>query len=253
MLMSAVIGHRGARGSAPENTLRAINRAAELGVSWIELDVMLTRDQVPILFHDALLNKLSNGRGEVAKLDFNSLGRIRVLAPHGSVSESHPLTTLDAALQRIQDLGLGLNLEIKPTSPEVGPATLQFALKELAAFPGLPLVISSFNYSVLLEAKRLLPEVPRACLWEDLPRRWQRQAAEVGARSVHLSHQGLKARQVAEIRSEGREVYIYTVNSRRRAKQLFEWGVNGIFTDYPERFEGLKQPVLRTQPFGDPV
>lgn len=254
MLMSAIIGHRGARGLAPENTLKSIELAAELGVRWVELDVMLTRDHVPILFHDAWLNKLSNGRGQVEKFNFNTLERLRVLAPQSAKkSGSQPLATLASALQLIEKLGLGLNLEVKPTSPEKDLATLQLAVRDLQAFPGLPLVISSFSHQALLEAQRLLPEVPRACLWEQLPRNWQSQVRALEARSVHLSAFHLKRRQVAEIRSLGRELYVYTVNSKKQAEKFFSWGVTGIFTDYPGRFQ-LDQDLnpFRT-PFGEPV
>jgi len=254
MLMSAIIGHRGARGLAPENTLRSIELAAELGVRWVELDVMLTRDQVPILFHDAWLNKLSNGRGQVEKFDFNALEQLRVLAPSGiKNATSQPLATLASALQRIQELGLGLNLEVKPTSPQKDVATLQLAARELKTFPGLPLVISSFSRPVLAEAQQLLPEVPRACLWEQLPRNWQSQARELEARSIHLSSYYLKRKQVAEIKSLGREVYVYTVNSKKRADKFFSWGVTGIFTDYPGRFQSEQYQDSYRTPFGEPV
>ena len=56
MLMSLVIAHRGAKGVAPENTLRAIQLAADQGAEWVELDVMLTADEVPIIFHDPVLS-----------------------------------------------------------------------------------------------------------------------------------------------------------------------------------------------------
>ena len=254
MLMSAIIGHRGARGLAPENTLRSIELAAEMGVRWVELDVMLTRDQVPILFHDAWLNKLSNGRGQVEKFDFNALEHLHVHAPrHALDRSSQPLATLASALHLIQELGLGLNLEVKPTSPQKDVATLQLAARELKVFPGLPLVISSFSRQVLAEAQQLMPDVPRACLWEGLPQDWHSQARGLEARSVHLSAWYLKAHHVAEVKSLGREVYIYTVNSKKQAKKFFDWGVTGIFTDYPDRFQpSLYQEGYRT-PFGEPV
>ncbi|WP_177203462.1 glycerophosphodiester phosphodiesterase family protein [Marinospirillum celere] len=251
--MSAIIGHRGARGLAPENTLQSIELAAELGVRWVELDVMLTRDQVPILFHDAWLNKLSNGRGQIEKLDFNALGKIRVLSPRKvKGGTSQPLATLASALERIQQLGLGLNLEIKPTSPDKDLLTLQLAVRELKNFPGLPLLISSFSMDVLYEAQRLLPQIPRGCLWEKLPKNWLQKAKDLEAASVHLSTSWLRRSQIEEVRAQGREVYIYTVNSKRQSEKYFAWGATGIFTDYPERFQPFIQDRRRT-PFGEPV
>ena len=70
------IGHRGARGYAPENTLAGIRTAAEQGVCWVEVDVKLTRDGVPILMHDDTVDRTTDGRGAVATMDFTDLRRL---------------------------------------------------------------------------------------------------------------------------------------------------------------------------------
>ncbi len=255
MLMSAIIGHRGARGLAAENTLDAITMAASLGVRWVELDVRLTRDQVPILFHDAYLNKLSKGRGELAKQDYKSLKDVLVRAPVNKKSAcAQPLADLASALSLAADLGLGVNLEIKPAHSSKEYLIIQRVEQVVRQYPGLPLVISSFSFGVLKEAQQLLPQLPRACLWEHLPRNWQEQAFKLEARSVHLSATWLKRSHVAAIRAQGKEVYVYTVNSTTQAEQLFSWGVTGIFTDYPQLFEHkLNQPVAPCKPFGSAI
>ena len=60
-----IIGHRGAAAYAPENTLESIHTAADMGVEWVELDVKLTQDGVPVIFHDATLDRTTNGSGPV--------------------------------------------------------------------------------------------------------------------------------------------------------------------------------------------
>jgi len=254
MLMSAIIGHRGARGLAPENTLASIQRAAQLGVRWIEVDVMLTRDQLPILFHDAFLNKLSNGQGLVKEFDFSVLEPLRVLSPVTvPKAESQPIASLAGALSCAQELGLGLNLEIKPSHTKNQRINLQRIASQLEAFPGLPLVLSSFSSEVLKEAQQLLPQIPRACLWEELPDGWQSQVKKLKTHSVHLADFWVKPAQVAALKSYGQEVYVYTVNSRKRADKLFGWGVKGIFTDFPDRFQTHLHQGLQASPFGQPL
>src|SRR5919107_420246 len=77
------IGHRGARGYAPENTLAGIRTAAEQGVCWVEVDVKLTRDGVPILMHDDTVDRTTDGRGNVASMDFADLRKLDAGKPFG--------------------------------------------------------------------------------------------------------------------------------------------------------------------------
>ncbi|HRC27440.1 MAG TPA: glycerophosphodiester phosphodiesterase family protein, partial [Alphaproteobacteria bacterium] len=73
MKIPSLIGHRGVARYAPENTLESIHTAADMGLEWVELDVKLTRDGVPVLFHDDTLDRTTNGTGFVAACDFARL------------------------------------------------------------------------------------------------------------------------------------------------------------------------------------
>lgn len=236
MLMSSVIAHRGARGHAPENTLRAIELAAEQGARWVELDVMLSADGVPVIFHDTRLDTLSNGRGRVCDQSAAVLEQVRIHPPKGSQESRQPLPTLAQALQRLHQLGLGLNLEIKPCLHHQARATLIHSLAVLREGPPLPLVISSFRRAAIEEAQRLAPAIPRALLWKRLPKNWRSEARQLEVRAIHLADFALQRWQVAEIKQLGFEVYIYTVNSLKAAEKFRRWGVSGVFSDYPERF-----------------
>ena len=71
-----IIGHRGAAAYAPENTLEGIHTAADMGVEWVELDVKLTKDQIPVLFHDETLERTTNGAGNVADITYDDLKQL---------------------------------------------------------------------------------------------------------------------------------------------------------------------------------
>lgn len=245
MLMSSVIAHRGARGQAAENTLRAIELAAEQGCIWVELDVMLTADQVPVIFHDNQLDRLTDGYGAVKDHCWSELQSYKVHPARGSAEAAQPIPSLRQALQVLQRLGLGLNLEIKPNHPADRIKTLQLSLEVLQEFPGVPVVLSSFRHQALEEAQKLAPHLPRAVLWEGLPADWQQKAQTLEVRAVHLAAFALRRGQVAEIRSLGLEVYIYTINSVKQAQRLKSWGVTGVFSDYPERL--LQLPGWRSR------
>lgn len=254
MLMAPVIAHRGAKGDAPENTLRAIQLAAEQGAEWVELDVMLTADERPIILHDASLSLTAELHVLVKDTPWKRMCNLQVAAPVGSKEKPAPIPTLEQAVILIHQLGMGLNLEIKPAAKGLGALTLQRSLEVLQAGPAINLVISSFDFSALQAAKKLAPNVPRALLYEKLAQDWRLAVNEYAVRAIHLAEAALLPDEVAAIRALGLEVYSYTVNSVARGQELFSWGVNGIFSDFPERFTRLPEnSSRRISAYGEPI
>ena len=109
-----LIGHRGAAALAPENTLASIRAAAESGVSWVEVDAKLSRDRVPMLMHDATLERTTTAQGPVADLTAAELGRLDAGSRFAPRFAGEPVPSLMQCLSECRALGLGLDLEIKP-------------------------------------------------------------------------------------------------------------------------------------------
>jgi len=150
---------------------------------------------------------------------------------------------------------MGLNLEIKPAAKGLGALTLERSLQVLKNCPAINLVISSFDFSALEAARHLAPNIPRALIYEALPADWCDAVHKFEVRSVHLANlDSLKASTIANIREQGLEVYVYTVNSLDRAKELLNWGVKGVFSDFPNRFTRLMASASkRVSAYGDPL
>ena len=183
-----LIGHRGAAAAAPENTLASLRKAKELGASWVEFDVKLTRDGVPVLMHDERLERTTSGRGEVAMTTLEALQNLDAGRWFAPAFRGERVPTLEAALALCAELGLGINVEIKPCpGREVETARVAVAtLRRL--WPGdrpAPL-ISSFEPACLGVARDLAPEMPRGYLAGSLPRRWRQELAAYGCRTLHL-------------------------------------------------------------------
>lgn len=254
MLMASVIAHRGAKGVAPENTLRAIQLAAEQGAEWVELDVMLTADEVPVILHDEVLVLSAELSVLVKDMPWKRIKNLHVAAPVGSKENPGSIPTLEQAIKLIHRLGMGLNIEIKPAGKGLGPLTLQRSLEVFQASSPINLVISSFDFTALQAAKTLAPNIPRALLYEKLPKDWRIAVNKYAVRSIHLAEEAITPEQVAEIRSLGLDIYCYTVNSYARGKELFSWGVRGVFTDFPDRFIHLPEnSSRRISAYGEPI
>ncbi|MGQ9372127.1 glycerophosphoryl diester phosphodiesterase [Azospirillum sp. ST 5-10] len=239
-----LIGHRGAKESAPENTLVSVREAARQGAAWVEVDVMLTGDGVPVIIHDDTLERTTSGAGPVAEIDLAHLKRLDAGGWFDPRFAGEEVPTLAEMLDLVRQLGLGLNLEIKP-SPGRAVETAEAALAVLrGAWPaGRPLLLSSFEPECLEVARRLAPDLPRGYLMEEAPADWAAIADRLGAATLNLDQKRQTAESVAAYRATGRPVLAYTVNDAARARDLFAWGVAAVFTDAPGRLAAELAPM----------
>ncbi|MEZ5932163.1 MAG: glycerophosphodiester phosphodiesterase [Alphaproteobacteria bacterium] len=228
-----IIGHRGAAALAPENTLVGIRRAWEEGASWVEFDVKLTADDVPILLHDERLSRTTDGKGKVAAKTLAEIQPLDAGGWFGPEFAGERVPTLEAALALCIELGLGINLELKPCKGrEIETARL--ALNVLLdlwpdRLPG-PL-ISSFDQVALGAAKSLVPSLARGCLVTRVPVKWRERLEKFGCRTLNVSNRWIRKRHIEAAKRAGVPVLVYTVNDPARAIFLFEQGVRSIFSD----------------------
>ena len=243
--LSRIVAHRGASGDAPENTLAALELAATMGARCVEIDVSISADKVPFVHHDHTLQRCTSGEGKLrehtaAQLDSLTAGK------NMPGFDAEPLPRLSAVLDLLVHSGLGLNLEIKPADG-LEEATVVAICDEITKlWPArLPLVFSSFSHQSLDIAKVLRPDVARAPLVGAVPADWQRLMDQHQAQNLHCAHDKLKPDSAKAVIDAGYGLYCYTVNDAQLAEVLFDWGVHGIFTDYPQRFDQhLESPVF---------
>jgi glycerophosphoryl diester phosphodiesterase len=233
--LPSVIGHRGAAAYAPENTLAGFRAARALGCAWVEFDVRLTADGVPVVCHDDRLDRTTNGHGCISKLPLPAIRQCDAGIRFGARFASERVPTLDETLALCRELGLGANVEIKAKRGR-GPATaiaIAACLGRLADnLP--PLLLSSFLADAIVEAAIRTPSIPRGMLWRKIPRDWAKIAARLGCATLHADHNSLTESLVAEIRRVGYPLLAYTVNDGARARQLCGWGVASVFSDAPD-------------------
>ncbi len=232
-----VMGHRGAAALAPENTLAGLRAAAAAGLAWVEFDVMLTGDGVPVLFHDDSLARTTGRNALMAKTSFSDLASLEAGAWFGPEFKGEPVPGLEEALRLALDLNLRPNIEIKPT-PGRDKETVVAVLEVLARCwpderPG-PL-ISSFSRTCLAAARKQAGHLPRALLAWWLPPDWRRASVRLKCSALHIAGKRLTAQRVRKIKEAGFNVAAFTVNDPEQARELISWGVDCIITDAPQR------------------
>lgn len=215
-----IIGHRGAAGLCPENTLPSFRRAWGLGVSAVELDVHVVENEL-VVIHDETLERTTNGQGPVAK---RPLASLRALDAGGG----WPVPLLREVVAELPAAG-GLNVELK------GAGTAAPAAAYLSGLTAVDLLVSSFDHDELAQFHELAPDIAVAPLYD----RWRddvwETAAALGAGTVNLSRRVVTAERVNAATRRGLQLLVYTVNDLQEAGRLIEMGVRGIFTDYPDR------------------
>ena len=238
-----VIGHRGAAGAAPENTLASLRKARELGATWVEFDVKLTKDDHAILFHDDRLERTTDGRGAVAATTLAEIRRLDAGGWFGAAFRGEPVPTFEQALALCVELGLGINVEIKPCAGREAETASVTMTTLLDAWPrDRPALVSSFAPVCLDVARELAPAVPRGYLAGTVPRRWRELMSEYACAALHLNHRRLAPWQRATILAAGIPVVLYTVNDGWRARRHLEAGVATVITDRVDRVLRALEP-----------
>lgn len=246
LILPTIIGHRGACAYAPENTLESIYAASDMGVEMVEFDVKLTKDDVPILFHDDMLERTTNGTGAVKDM---TLAEIKELDAGSWFSEGFAdsftdirIPTLEEAIDVLIERDLGLNLEIKACAGRE-KETAEAALDLLSQYwdDHNRLLISSFSHVSLEVAADIAKGWARGYLFDDIPENWREMAAHLNATTINVNGNNPKITQdfIEEIIEEGYRICAYTINDPVHAKLLLSWGVDALFTDVPDTLQDI--------------
>tara|TARA_R110001583_G_scaffold51161_11_gene159792 strand:- start:26014 stop:26730 length:717 start_codon:yes stop_codon:yes gene_type:complete len=230
--------HRGVSSLAPENTLAAFRKAADMGCEWIEIDVQLSLDKVPVVIHDQSVKRCTNGDGIVAQMNLASLQSLDAGSWFSEAFNDERIPTFEQTLLLANELNLKVNIEIK-LYPGDDIALLCEKIKEVIVQLNIDttqLLFSSFNLQALKQIHALLPQVRRGLLCKEIPDNSLDLLLEIDAFSMHCHYQFLTAQQTAKIKQAGYEIYCYTVNDPEKVKDYWQWGVDMMITDKPQAY-----------------
>jgi glycerophosphoryl diester phosphodiesterase len=229
------IAHRGASGSYPENTRIAFEKALEASADMIELDCQLSRDGHIVVFHDEKLSRLANARGTVAQHSLEQLKSLDVGSWRKKSFSGERILALEEMLAWL-DGRAALCIDIKQYRGS--PAGIELKLLfTIAHFDYMDRVIfSSFDYESLRRLRELAPEARIGVICCKGMREEPFAAARsMGAQSVHAQKELASRDFLLRAWDEGFDVYVWTVNEPGEIEKFAAMGVQGIFSDYPER------------------
>lgn len=236
MLLEQVIGHRGAAAYAPENTLASFDKALALGCHWIEFDVMCSKDGIPFIFHDETLNRTTNGKGPFGEKEASDLQTLDAGSWFSKKFKGEHIPLFKDALKWLSFSGVQANIEIKPfpgATEQTTVAVMSHIHRYWPAEKPLPLV-SSFEWEALTLCRSISPEMPLGLLFHEWDEKWLDKAKQIDAYSIHCNRKILNQERVKAIKDQNYVLCAYTVNWRFQAKKLLNWGVDALFSDYPD-------------------
>lgn len=221
-----IFAHRGASGYAPENTLAAMKKAIELGAEAIEIDIHSVEGELYV-YHDRRLDLKSSGTGLISDVSREYLKNISV--------DGEAIPTLWEVMTYLSKQNCLVNIELKGMTSLAPFIALYPKLINELGFRAEQLLISSFHHGFLQEFRRVYPEAFIALLLEGVLLNNTHVATQLGAYSINFSLSFITSELVDEAHSKGLKVFVYTVDHPDDIHQLNKMGVDGIFTNYPDK------------------
>jgi glycerophosphoryl diester phosphodiesterase len=231
-----IFAHRGACAHAPENTLAAFELALTQGADAIELDVKLSADGHVVVHHDASVDRITNGHGQLREL---TLAELKTLDAGSSFSEAFKgerIPTLDEVFETVgKRTFINVELTNYTTPRDELVETVCMLVKKHKLQKRI--LFSSFLALNLSKARSYLRDVPLGLLaFPGLLGTWARSFGFAFGKydALHPALKDMTQQQAARVHRLNRRVHVWTVNDELDMRRLFDWGVDGIFTDDPQ-------------------
>ena len=221
------IGHRGANGYEPENTLVSFQKALDMSVDGIELDVHLSIDGSLIVMHDETIDRTTNGKGFVNKLTLKELKSFRI-------NDSIEIPTLEEVFDLIDKKCL-INIELKNhETAEKVVALIEKYINE-KKWKYADFIVSSFDWNAIQQVRFLNEKIPIGVLTEeDLDLAFSF-AKFLKAEAINPDFKLLTPEKVIEFQSKNIKVFPWTVNNLEDIQKMKTMNVDGIISDFPDR------------------
>lgn len=239
-MVTEIFAHRGASCSAPENTLLAFNLAYKKGAEGIETDVHLTKDNVPILIHDATLDRTTDGKGYVKDYTWEQLKIFNAGYSFSKTEVETPIMSLEELLRWAKNKNIRINIELKnnkfdyPNMENIIYGMINdYQLKERT-------ILSTFNQESITRLKNWNENIELALLVSKKQKGIVSLAKTIGANALHIKFNLLNKRIVKECHKHQMPIRVFTVNKKSAMYKCYELGCDGIFTDKPKQAKWVR-------------
>ena len=221
------IGHRGAKSLEPENTLLSFQKAIEIGVDGIELDVRLTADGELVVIHDETIDRTSNGNGFVNQFTLKEIQKFRI-------HTTQEIPTLKAVLELVNKKCF-INIELKEieTAEKVVALIEDYVTNKNWNYSDF--LVSSFNWNAIQNVRFLNSDIPIGVLTESDLEMAFTFAKFLKATTIITHYLLLNEAEMLDIQNAGIKIFAWTVNEKEAIEKMKTLKINGIISDFPDR------------------
>lgn len=212
-----IIAHRGASFFEPENTLRSIKRAMDMGADMVEVDVRLSKDGKLVVIHDATVDRTTNGSGHIKDMSLFELKKLDA----GLVEQ---IPTLEEVIELVKDkISLVVEIKIPAIEDRVVETIQEKGLKDV--------LVTSFYHRVVKNVGNIDPSIETGIIFACQPLRAWKMALDAGSEVIFPRHEFVDANMVENAHKHGIFVYPWTIDDPGKTKDLIKLGVDGIVTN----------------------
>lgn len=223
------IGHRGACGYVPENTIESIEKAIALGVDGVEIDIFKCKSGELVLFHDQTLNNLVGRSERIEELTLEELNECLIM-------NKYSIPTLKKVLETVKP-PLFINIELKGSDTALPTSDLLYDFTLKKKWSESSFIVSSFKWQELVKLRQLNTTIPIGILVDR--RKTINEAIEfankINAYAIHPYYKMLNKKNVQKIKNNCFKVFTWTVNNKAEIDKIKKFNVDGIISSYPDR------------------
>ncbi len=221
-----IIGHRGARGHSPENTIESFQKAILMNVDGIEFDVHLSADGEIVVIHDETLDRTTSGKGFVKDFTLQQLNALQI-------DHNHKIPTLSQVFDLSENVLMNVELKVSETAKPVVRLIEKYVAGHNRNYKQF--LVSSFNWNALQQVRELNPDIQLGVLTHTDLELAIGFAEHIKAETIHPHYHLLTHENTSLMQQKGFKVFAWTVNELEDISLVKSFSPDGIITDFPER------------------
>ncbi|WP_350342782.1 glycerophosphodiester phosphodiesterase [Proteinivorax tanatarense] len=244
--MTKILAHRGNSEVAPENTMAAFKSAVDAGADGVELDVQLSKDGVPVIFHDEKLNRITGAKGYLKNYTYKQLRELDCGAWFSDKFIDSKISSLEETLDFFKNTeGIYLNIELKNGMVKY-PNIEEKVIKLIKSFELMDrTIVSTFNQKSLIKVKEVEPEIKTGLLYRaKIYKSWEYAKELINADAIHPNYFSISENEVKQAHKNNIKVNVYTVDKEKDIKRFINWGVDILITNCVQKAKRIRTEIV---------
>lgn len=232
-----IIGHRGIVSFSPENSLSGLNYVKSLKLNWVECDVILSKDNIPVIFHDKTLDRVTNFKGEIKNYKYKELEHVDIGYKYNLNFTGEKIPSLYDYIKKCSELSINIFLELKKYyNDEL--TLVNNVIYNIKHINNIEIILCSYSKTIISLINQLYPNIKKSFIVDKIHNDCYDFVKTNNCYSINVAYDKFNENDLSDIKNCCSKIptYCFTVNDYEDYNNLKEIGVKGIITDKAEYF-----------------